>query len=89
MAPVYATGYYFVVRLKEDVSIAQVVKERLNRRLDVEGVKPESEDSGFTLTFRVKVFNICLFFLCNGIKTGVGIKEIGYKSEIELWVACN
>lgn len=57
--------------------------------MDVEGVEPESEDTGFTLALSIKVLNLRLLFLGDRLKAGVGVEEVGDEGEIELGVAGN
>lgn len=87
MSPVDAAGHDFVVGLEENITVAEVVEERVDGRFDVEGVEPEGEDTGFALAFGVEVFDFELFFLGDGIEAWVGVEEVGDESEVEFRVA--
>lgn len=54
--------------------------------MDIQTVQPESEDTGLSLTLGVKVVNVGLFFLGDGIKTRVGVEQVGDESKVKLGV---
>ena len=87
MAPVDAARDDFVVGLQEDGAVAEVVKEGVHGWLDVEGVEPEGEDSGFPLAFGVEVFYFEFFFFGDGVEAGVSVEEVGNEGKIQLWIA--
>ena len=82
MTPVYAAGDDFVVGLQEDGTVAEVVEERVDRGLDIEGVEPKGEDAGFAFAFRVEVFDLGLFFFGDGVEARVGIEEVGDEGQV-------
>lgn len=87
MPPIDATGNNLVVGLKEDGSICEVVEERYDGGLDIEGVEPESKDAGFTLAFGVKVIDLRFFFFGNRVKAWVCVEEVGYEGEVKFGVS--
>lgn len=87
VAPVDAAGEDFVVGLQEHGTVAEVVKEGVDGRLDIQRIKPEGEDAGLALAFGVEVFDLGFFFLGDGVEAGVGVEEVGDESEVEFWVA--
>lgn len=74
MPPVDAAFDYFVVSLEEDGPVAEVIKQGIDGRLDVQAVEPESEDAGFALAFGVKVLDLGFFFFSDGVETWMGVK---------------
>ena len=76
MAPIYAAGNHFVVGLKENISIAEIVEEGVNGRLNVQRVEPESENTSFTLAFRIKVFDLEFLFFGNRVEARVSVEKI-------------
>jgi len=84
--PVDAAGYDFVVSLQEDATVAEVVKEGVHRRADVEGVEPEGEYASFALAFGVEVFNLEFFFFGDGVEAWVVVEEVGHEGEVEFGV---
>ena len=89
MPPVDASRNDFVVSLQEDGAVGKIVKERDDRWLDVERVQPKGEDTGFALSFGVKIVNLGLFFFGDRIEARVSIEEVSYEGEIQLGVAGN
>ena len=87
MAPVYAAGDYFVVGLKEDTAVAEVVEEGVYGGLDVQGVEPEGENAGFTLAFRVEVFDLEFLFFGYRVEAGVSVEKISNEGEVEFGVS--
>lgn len=89
VSPIDGSGNDFVVGLEENGSVAEVVEEGYNGRLNVQGVEPQSENTCFPLTLGVKVFNVSLLFLGDWVKTRMLVEEVGNKGEIELGVTSN
>ena len=87
MAPIDTTRYDFIVSLEENATISQIVEERVNSWLDIEGIEPEGEDTSFSLALCIEVFNLVFFFFGNGIEAGVGVEEVGNESEVEFGVS--
>ena len=86
MSPVDAAGEDLVVGLQEDGAVAEVVEEGVHGRLHVEGVEPESEDTGFALAFGIEVFHLGFFFFGDGVEARVSVEEVGYEGEVEFGV---
>ena len=87
MAPIYATGNHFVVGLKENAAIAEIVEEGVNGRLDVQRVEPEGEDASFTLAFRIEVFDLEFLFFSNRVEAGVSVEKVSNEGEVEFGVS--
>lgn len=86
MAPLYRARNDLVIGLEQNGTVTEVVEKGDDSGLDVQTVEPEGENTSLTLTFSIKVFNIGLFFFGNGIKTGVGVEQVGDKGKVELGV---
>ena len=89
MPPVDAAGDDLVVGLKQDGAVLEVLEEGLHDGFDVQRVEPESEDARFALALGVKIFNLGLLFLGDGVQAGVCVEQVGHESEVELWVTRN
>ena len=87
MAPVHAAGDDFVVGLEKDGAIFQIIEEGNDSRLNIKGIEPEREDTGFTLAFRIEVFDFGLFFFGDGVEAWVVVEEVRHESKVELGVA--
>jgi hypothetical protein len=86
MTPIYRARNDLVVGLQKNGTVAEVVEEGYDGRLNVQTVEPKSEDTSLTLTFSIKVLDISLLFLSDGIKTRVGVEQVGDESKVELGV---
>lgn len=86
MTPIDASFDDFIVRLEENGTVAEVVKQGIHGWLDIQRIKPKSKDTGFTLAFGVKIFDLLFLFLGDGIKSWMGIEEVGDKGKVEFWV---
>ena len=87
MAPIYAAGNHFVVGLKENAAIAKIIEEGVDGRLDVQRVEPKSENTSFTLAFRIEVFDLEFLFFGNRVETRVSVEKISNEGEVKLWVS--
>lgn len=87
VAPLYRARNDLVVCLKKNGTVAEVIEEGNNGRLDVQTVEPESKDASLALTLSVKVFNISLLFFSDRVETGVGVEQVGDESKVELGVS--
>lgn len=76
MAPIYAAGNHFVVGLKENIAIAEIVEEGINGRLNIQRVEPKSKNTSFTLAFRIKVFDLEFLFFGNRVEARVSVEKI-------------
>ena len=85
--PVDAAGDDFIVGLQQDRAIAEIIEERVDGRLHVEGVEPEGKDAGFALAFGVEIFDFELLFFGDGVEAGVGVEKVGDEGEVEFRVA--
>lgn len=75
--------------MEKDCAVAEIVEERNNGRLDVQTVEPKGEDTSLSLALGVKVVNVSLLFLGNGVETWVSVEEVGNKGKVELGVSGN
>lgn len=89
VAPVDGAGDDFIVGLEKDGAVREVVEERVDSRLDVEGIEPKGEDAGFAFAFGVKVFDLGFLLVGDGVEAWVGVEEVGDKGEVEFGVAGN
>ena len=87
MAPVYAAGEYFVVGLKENIAVAEIVEEGVNSGLDVQRVEPKGENTSFTLAFCIEVFDLEFLLFGNRVEAGVSVEKIGNEGEVEFGVS--
>ncbi len=87
MAPIYAAGNHFVVGLKENIAIAEIVEKGVNGRLNVQRVEPKGENTSFTLAFRIKVFDLEFLFFGNGIEARVSVEKISNEGKVEFGVS--
>ena len=87
MAPVYAAGEYFVVGLEEDVAVAEIVEEGVYGGLNVQGVEPEGENTGFTLAFCIEVFDLEFLLFGDRVEAGVSVEKISNEGEVEFGVS--
>lgn len=86
MAPVDAAGNDFVVGLEEDAAVSEVLEERIDGRLDVEGIKPKGKYSGFSLALGVEVLDFKLFLFGDRVESRMSIEKVGNESEVEFWI---
>ena len=74
MAPVNATRDNFIVSLKEYAAVTKVIEERIDGRLNIEGIKPKRKDTSFAFTFCIKIFYFKFLFFSDRIKAWVGVE---------------
>jgi hypothetical protein len=89
MSPVYGAGDDFIVGLKQDGSVPEIVEQGVDGRLDVQRVEPEGEDASLALTLCIKIVNFNLLFLCQGIETRVRVEEMSDEGKVEFGVSSN
>ena len=87
MAPVYAAGDYFVVGLKEDAAVAEIIEEGVNSGLNVQRVEPKGENASFTLAFRIEVFDLEFLLFGNRVEAGVSVEKISNEGEVEFGIS--
>lgn len=87
MAPINTTRDNFIVSLKEYATVPKVIEERIDRWLNIEGIKPKRKDTSFAFTFRIKIFHFKFLFFSDRIETWVGIEKIGDEGKIEFRVS--
>lgn len=87
MSPIYAPGHHFVVGLKENIAIAEIVEEGVDGRLDVQRVEPKGENTSFTLAFRIEVFDLEFLFFGNGVEARVSVEKISNEGEVEFGIS--
>lgn len=87
VAPVYTAWNDLVVCLQNDGTVLEVLVEVLYHRLDVQGVEPQSKDTGFALALGIEVVNLSLLLLGNGLEARVCVEQVCDKSQVELGVA--
>jgi len=78
-----------LISLKQHGTIAEIIEERNNGRLDIQTVEPQGKDSGFTLPLCIEVLDFKFLLLGNRVKSRVVVEEISHESQVELWVSCN
>ena len=86
MAPIDTTRDDFIVSLEKYAAVTKVIKEGIDRWLDIERVEPKREDTGFAFAFGVKVFHFELLLFGDGVEAWVGIEEVGDKGEVEFGI---
>ena len=87
MPPIYAPGHYFVIGLKKNIAIAEIVKEGVDGWLDVQRVEPKSENTSFTLAFRIEVFDLEFLFFGNRVEARVSVEKISNEGKVEFGVS--
>lgn len=87
VTPVHASGDDFLIRLQEDGAISEIIEEGIDGRPNVEGIEPQGEDTRFTLSLGIKIFDFELFFFGNGIQAWVRVEQIRDKGQVELRIA--
>ncbi len=80
VSPVYAARNDLVVCLQNDCAVLEVLVERLYNRFDVKRVEPQSKDTSLTLSCSVKVVNLGLLLLGDGVEAGVCVEQVGDES---------
>lgn len=86
MAPINTTRNDFVVSLEKYATVSKVIEEGMNGWLDVEGIEPKREDTGFSFTFCVKIFHFELFLFGDGVEPWMGVEQVGDKRKIKFGV---
>lgn len=65
----------------------EIFEQIVDTRIDIERVEPKGEDTSFSFSFRIKVFDDWSFVLFERFETGVGVEQIGDESEVEFCVS--
>ena len=68
---------------KEKKTYLEIFEQIVNSRIDIERIEPESEDTSFTLSLCVEIFNDRSFVLFERFESGPSVEQVGDESEIE------
>ncbi len=73
--------------MQDDGTVFEVLEEVVNAGFDVQTVEPEGEDTGFALSFRVKVLDFDRWCFLKRLEARPGVEEMRNKRQVQLGIS--